>query len=88
MQCIQYTVRFTLYTVHCTQYTVHTVNCTLYSVHSHLSVTVAQQSHVLLIGTKPNLYCEAIELVYGGSPKICVLVEWKAQAQAQVNSHG
>ena len=30
------------------------------------------------IGAKPNLYCEAIELVCGGSPKICVLVEWKA----------
>ena len=31
-----------------------------------------------LIGAKPNIYCEAIELVCGGSPKICVLVEWKA----------
>ena len=30
------------------------------------------------IGAKPNLYCEAIELVCGGSPKVCVLVEWKA----------
>ena len=30
------------------------------------------------IGAKPNLYCEAIELVCGGSPKICVLVEGKA----------
>ena len=30
------------------------------------------------IGAKPNLYCEAIELVCGGSSKICVLVEWKA----------
>ena len=30
------------------------------------------------IGAKPNLYCEAIELVCGGSPKICVLVERKA----------
>ena len=27
------------------------------------------------IGAKPNLYREAIELVCGGSPKICVLVE-------------
>ena len=32
----------------------------------------------LIIGAKPNLYCEAIELVCGGSPKDCVLVEWKA----------
>ena len=30
------------------------------------------------IGAKPNLYCEAIELVGGGSPKVCVLVERKA----------
>ena len=30
------------------------------------------------IGAKPNLYCEAIELVCGGFPRICVLVEWKA----------
>ena len=27
------------------------------------------------IGAKPNLYCKAIELVCGGSPKVCVLVE-------------
>ena len=32
----------------------------------------------VVIGAKPNLYCEAIELVCGGSPKVCVLVEWKA----------
>ena len=32
----------------------------------------------LIIGAKPNLYCEVIELVCGGSPKPCVLVEWKA----------
>ena len=31
------------------------------------------------IGAKANLYCEAIELVCGGSPKICVLVERKSQ---------
>ena len=31
-----------------------------------------------LIGAKPNLYCKAIELVCGGSPKVCVLVERKA----------
>ena len=30
------------------------------------------------IGAKPNFYCKAIELVCGGSPRICVLVEWKA----------
>ena len=30
------------------------------------------------IGAKPNIYCEAIELVCGGSPKVCVLVERKA----------
>ena len=31
------------------------------------------------IGAKPNLYCEAIELVCGGSPIGCGLVERKAQ---------
>ena len=31
------------------------------------------------IGAKPNLYCEAIELVCGGSPKICVLVETQSK---------
>ena len=30
------------------------------------------------IGAKPNLYCKAVELVCGGFPKVCVLVEWKA----------
>ena len=30
------------------------------------------------IGAKPNLYCDAIELVCGGSTKVCVLVERKA----------
>ena len=30
------------------------------------------------IGAKPNLYCQAIELVCGGSPHVCVLVERKA----------
>ena len=30
------------------------------------------------IGTTANLHCEAIELVCGGSPKVCALVEWKA----------
>ena len=30
------------------------------------------------IGAKPNLNCEAIELVSGCSPKVCVLVERKA----------
>ena len=32
-----------------------------------------------LIGAKPNLYCKAIELVCGGSPKVCVLIERKAR---------
>ena len=31
------------------------------------------------IGAKPNLYCEAIELVCGGSPIGCGLVERKAK---------
>ena len=31
------------------------------------------------IGAKPNIYSEAIELVCGGSPIGCVLVERKAQ---------
>ena len=35
-----------------------------------------------VIGAKPNLYCEAIELVCGGSPKICVLVDRKALDRA------
>ena len=30
------------------------------------------------MGAKPNLYCEAIELVCGGSPKVFVLSERKA----------
>ena len=33
---------------------------------------------IFIIGAKPKLYCEAIELVCGGSPKVCVLEEWKA----------
>ena len=32
-----------------------------------------------IIGAKPNLYCEAIEVVCGGSPIGCGLVERKAQ---------
>ena len=36
------------------------------------------------IGAKPNLYCKAIELVCGGSLKICVLVERKTPAQSEV----
>ena len=44
----------------------------------HGSEMYTVQNGVLPIGAKPNLYCEAIELVCGGSPKICVLVEWKA----------
>ena len=32
------------------------------------------------IGAKPNLYCEAIELVCAGSPICCVLVERKSQS--------
>ena len=40
--------------------------------------TLTLQEPALVIGAKPNLYCEAIELVCGGSPKACVLVEWKA----------
>ena len=35
------------------------------------------------IGAKPNLYCEAIELVCGGSPKICVLVERKSRLRVK-----
>ena len=35
------------------------------------------------IGAKPNLYCEAIELVCGGSPKICVPVERKTRLRAK-----
>ena len=31
------------------------------------------------IGAKPNLYCEAIELVCGGSPKIFILVKRKSR---------
>ena len=36
-------------------------------------------SFLLGIGAKANLYCKAIELVCGGSPKVCVLVECKAR---------
>ena len=35
------------------------------------------------IGAKPKIYCEAIELVGGGSPNFCVLVEWKALDRAK-----
>ena len=38
---------------------------------------------VRIIGAKPNLYCEAIELVCGGSPKICVLVERKSRLRVK-----
>ena len=40
--------------------------------------TAAPLFFICSIGAKPNLFCEAIELVCGGSPRICVLVEWKA----------
>ena len=36
------------------------------------------------IGNKPNLYCEAMDLVCGGSPKVCILdcrVESLAQSK-------
>ena len=46
--------------------------------HSCSSNIMLEQFQAVAIGAKPNLYCEAIELVYGGSPKVCVLVEWKA----------
>ena len=36
------------------------------------------QSWHAAIGAKPNLYCKAIELVCGGSPKVCVLIEGRA----------
>ena len=35
------------------------------------------------IGAKPNLYCEAIQLVCGGSPIGCGLVERKAQLRGK-----
>ena len=35
------------------------------------------------IGAKPNLYCEAIELVCGGSPIGCGLVERKPQLRGK-----
>ena len=35
--------------------------------------------NITSIGAKPNLYCKAIELACGGSPKVCVLIEWKAR---------
>ena len=41
-----------------------------------LSPRIPRQSSP--IGAKPNLYCKAIRLVCGGSPKVCVLVERKA----------
>ena len=40
---------------------------------------LAHETGVEGIGAKPNLYCEAIELVCGGSPIGCGLVERKAQ---------
>ena len=48
-----------------------------------LAISIYMEQEQLLgpgeiIGAKPDLFCEAIELVCGGSPKLCVLVEWKA----------
>ena len=40
--------------------------------------TMIPPSRAATIGAKPNLYCKAIELVCGGSPKICVLIERKS----------
>ena len=39
-----------------------------------LGVVITNDKASYVIGAKANLYC-AIELVCGGSPKICVLVE-------------
>ena len=36
------------------------------------------------IGAKPNIYCKAIELVCMGSPKVCVLEEWKARHRVKL----
>ena len=36
-------------------------------------------TEVMLHWRQTKLYSEAIELVCGGSPKVCVLVGWKAQ---------
>ena len=51
----------------------------MFHIHKKLRRPLLQQlfSKVALvsIGAKPNLYCKAIELVCGGSPKICVLRE-------------
>ena len=44
----------------------------------HGNSLVTDVSAVSAIGAKPNIHCKAIELVCGGSPKACVLVEWKA----------
>ena len=45
--------------------------------------TAVTPTAVTPVGAKPNLYCEAIELVCGGSPIGCVLVEWKAQGRVK-----
>ena len=42
------------------------------------SQNTIKQPWPFTIGAKPNLYCEAIELVCGGSPNVCILVERKA----------
>jgi hypothetical protein len=43
---------------------------------------------VMAIGAKPNLYCEAKELVCGGSPIGCVLVDVERKAQDRVKLEG
>ena len=42
-----------------------------------------REAGVGIIGAKPNLYCEAIELVCGGSSKICILVERKSRLRVK-----
>ena len=68
--------------LHCTAlccYTViHTLTFVVYT-STALGLSMKVQCSVSSnIGAKPNLYCKAIELVCGGSPKVCVLVESKA----------
>ena len=52
--------------------------CRLRPLDAVLSSGLCGKEGALPIGAKPNLYCEAIELVCGSSPKVCVLVERKA----------
>ena len=63
---------------------IHTVFVISFALnHCKADLAVACQTVIKHIGAKPNLYCEAIELVCGGSPIGCGQVERKAQLRGK-----